>query len=66
MEKISSQSIAGLILILIGAVISLIAFFIIKPENDFITSVIIGSIGFIMIAFGGIILKARIGLWIKN
>ena len=62
----SAQSIAGLILILVGAIISLIGFFVISPVNDFLTAVLVTSVGFVLIAFGFIVMRARIGKWINK
>ena len=60
------QSITGMALILIGAVISLIGFFVISPINDFITSVLVTAIGFVLIGVGGGITKTRLGMWVQK
>ena len=62
----SSQSLFGLILILVGAIISLIGIFVISFVNNFLTAVIVTSIGFFIIAVGGGIVKARIGKWVNR
>lgn len=62
----SGQIKFGLILILIGTIISLIGFFIITPTKDFLTAVLITAVGFILIAIGGGILKSRFRNWVNR
>jgi len=62
----SGQSLVGLILIIIGIIISLIGIFLTSPTKDFLTSVLITTIGFIFIISGGVILKTRFGKWLNN
>ena len=62
----SAQSTVGLVLILIGAILSLIGFFVISPVNDFLTAVLVMSAGFVLIAIGGGILKTRMGMWTRK
>ena len=62
----SAQSIVGLVLILIGAILCLIGFFVISPVNNFLTAVLVASIGFVLIAIGGGILRTRMGMWARK
>ena len=62
----SAQSVVGLILIVIGIIISLIGIFLTTPTKDFLTSVLITTVGFIFIIVGGAILKARFGKWVNK
>jgi len=62
----SAQSTVGLVLILIGAILSLIGFFVISPVKDFLTAVLVTSAGFVLIVIGGGILKTRMGMWARK
>jgi uncharacterized membrane protein YiaA len=65
-DYMSAQSVVGLIFIIIGIVISLIGIFLTTPTKDFLTSVLITTVGFIFIIAGGAILKARFGKWVNK
>jgi hypothetical protein len=62
----SAQSIVGLVLILIGAILCLIGFFVISPVHNFLTAVLVASAGFLLIAIGGGILRTRMGMWARK
>ena len=65
-RKMSNQSLVGIILVFIGIIVTLIGFFVISPINDFVTVVLVSSLGFLLIFVGGGILKTRIGQWVKQ
>ena len=62
----SAQSITGLVLILIGAILSLIGFFVITPVNDFLTAVLVASAAFVLIFIGGSIIRTRLVRWTRH
>ena len=62
----SAQGILGAILILVGAIIALVGFFVITPQQDFIVATIVTVLGFVLIVVGGGILKTRAGMWARK
>ena len=62
----SNQSLFAIILVISGFIISLIGFFVISPISDFVTSVLVTSLGFLLIFFGAGIIKTRLSQWVKQ
>ena len=53
-------------LIIIGAIISLISVFVMLSATDFLTATLATTVGFILIAIGASILRTRLGMWVRR